>query len=219
MRDGTTSGVAIFVKTPGRSPVKSRLAAACGRTWAEEWYRRAAACVAGAAAQAGVAAYWAVAEPDAASAWPGLPVVPQGDGGLGERMARVHATLIARHGSGLLLGADAPQVSPALLCDAVAWVTAAAARLALGPARDGGFWLFGGNVAPPEAVWTSVRYSKPETARDFRAALAPYGAWRDLPTLTDADHAEDLPQVLAELRALADPLPAQRALAEWMGRA
>ncbi len=212
------SGLAIFVKTPGRSPVKSRLAAARGQAWAEDWYRRAAAAVADVVAQAGVAGYWAVAEPDAASAWPGLPVIPQGDGGLGARMARVHATLVARHGSGLLLGADAPQVSAPVLRDAAAWLEAAAARLALGPSRDGGFWLFGGNVAPPDAVWTSVRYSARETARDFRAALDAYGALHVLPTLTDADRAEDLPHVLAELLALPDPLPAQRALADWMRR-
>lgn len=212
------SGLAIFVKTPGRSPVKTRLAAVCGQAWAEDWYRRAATAVAEAVTRAGVAGYWAVAEPDAEAEWPGLPVVPQGEGGLGERMARVHATLIARHGSGLLLGADAPQVSPLVLREAAAWLGTPAARLVLGPSHDGGFWLFGGNVAPPGAVWTEVRYSAPETARELRAALDPYGVWRVLPTLTDADRADDLPYVLAELLALPDPLPAQRALADWMRR-
>lgn len=210
------TGLAIFVKTPGRSPVKTRLAAARGAAWAEDWYRRAAAAVAEVAAHAGVAAYWAIAEPDAV--WPDLPAIPQGDGGLGERMARVHATLVARHGRGLLLGADAPQVSPALLRAADVWLDAADARLVLGPSRDGGFWLFGGNVAPPLAAWTGVRYSAADTARDFRTALDPYGAWHTLRFLTDADRPEDIPHVLAELTALPNPLPAQRALADWMRR-
>lgn len=212
------SALAIFVKTPGRSPVKSRLAAMRGRVWAEDWYRRAAAAVAEVAAKAGVTGYWAVAEAEATGAWAGLPVMAQGDGGLGERMARVHATLVARHGSGLLLGADAPQVSPPVLREAVAWLDAPTPRLVLGPSRDGGFWLFGANVVPPEGAWTGVAYSAPDTARDFRAAFDPYGAWHVLPMLTDADRSEDLPHVLAELTALPDPLPAQRALAEWMRR-
>ncbi|HEV8692715.1 MAG TPA: hypothetical protein VGQ93_00795, partial [Lysobacter sp.] len=62
-----TVGLAIFVKTPGYSPVKTRLAADCGRAYAEAWYRRAAAAVASvakiAADREGIAVYWAVAEP------------------------------------------------------------------------------------------------------------------------------------------------------------
>src|SRR4029079_3252618 len=44
--DPGVSGVAIFVKTPGHSPVKTRLAADRGQAWTEAWYRRAAAAVA-----------------------------------------------------------------------------------------------------------------------------------------------------------------------------
>lgn len=218
------SGVAIFVKTPGRSPVKSRLAAERGRQWTEDWYRLAAAAVAAVASEAGrragATAYWAVAEPAAITAgdWTGLPTIAQGEGGLGERMARVLATLVARHGRGLLLGADAPQVSSALLLEAIAWLDDGSPRLTLGPARDGGFWCVGANVAPPEAAWTGVEYGTSATGRAFRAALAPYGAWHELPMLTDADHAADLPLVLAELTALPAPLAAQRELIAWMRR-
>lgn len=216
------SGIAIFVKTPGRSPVKSRLAAERGRAWTEDWYRRAAAAVAAVASdagrRAGATAYWAVAEDAAIAAddWAGLPAIAQGDGDLGARMARVLATLVARHGRGLLLGADAPQVSPALLCDALGWLDDASPRLVLGSARDGGFWCVGANVAPPEAAWTGVEYGTGDTGRAFRAALAPYGAWCELPMLTDADHAADLPLVLAELTALPAPLAAQQDLIAWM---
>lgn len=215
-----SGGLAIFVKTPGLSEVKSRLAADCGRMYAELWYRRAAAAVAAVAraaqARSGVTAYWAVAEPAAIGAWPGLPVLEQGDGGLGERMARVHAELVARHGFGLLLGADAPQLSAGQLGAAADWLAAPMPRLMLGPARDGGFWLFGGNVAPPRAAWMSVRYSAPDTARDLRAAFDRCGEWRMLDPLTDGDRAKDLRAVLAALEALPAPLPEQSALAEWM---
>jgi len=212
------SGVAIFVKTPGHSPVKTRLAADRGQAWTEAWYRRAAAAVAAVARATIATSYWAVAEPEAIAtgAWPDLPAIAQGDGGLGSRMARVHAALVGRHGGGVLLGADAPQITVDLLVEALDWLASPSPRLVLGPSRDGGFWLFGANVAPPEGVWTSVPYSIATTATDFRAALAPYGAWHTLATLTDADHGPDLDLVLNELRALPAPLPEQRALATWM---
>lgn len=215
-----SGGLAIFVKTPGLSTVKSRLAADCGRIYAEVWYRRAAAAVAAVAAAAqtrfDLTAYWAVAEATAADAWVGLPVLTQGEGGLGERMARVHAQLVAAHGCGLLLGADAPQLSLEQIGAAADWLAAPTPRLTMGPARDGGFWLFGGNVAPASAAWTSVRYSAADTARELRAALDGCGEWCMLETLTDGDRAADLHDVLAALETLPAPLPEQTALAAWM---
>lgn len=215
-----SGALAIFVKTPGHSPVKSRLAAERGERYAVDWYRQAAAAVASvvrvAQARYGVAAYWAVAEPDALDAWPGLPVIAQGEGGLGARMAQVHAQLVARHGFGVLLGADAPQLSAAMLGDAIDWLSASPKRLMLGPAHDGGFWLFGGNTVPPLQAWTAVRYSAADTARDLRQSMRGVGDWRTLATLTDADHASDLAAVQQALHALPDPTPEQRALVRWM---
>ena len=179
-------GLAIFVKTPGYSPIKTRLAADCGRAYAEAWYRRAAAAVASvariAAVRERITVYWAVAEHAAMArgAWPDLPELDQGEGGLGQRIARVHAALVATHGAGMLIGADAPQLSAGLLGEAVAWLRQSGPRLSLGPARDGGFWLFGGNVAPPVDAWQQVRYSTRETARDLRVALADCGQWQTL---------------------------------------
>ena len=217
-----SAGLAIFVKTPGYSPIKPRLAAGRGRAYAEDWYRHAASAVASvarrAAARRGLTAYWAVAEASAITdgAWPDLPTLEQGEGGLGQRMARVHAALVEAHGVGMLIGADTPQLSADLLCDALDGLQGTGARLALGPARDGGFWLFGGNVAPPVSAWQQVRYSAPDTARDFIAALSPWGQWRRLALLTDVDRASDLDVALAELQRLPECLPEQRALVAWM---
>lgn len=215
-----SGALAIFVKTPGRSALKTRLAVERGERYAVEWYRRAAAAVASVARQAGarhgVVGYWAVAEADALDAWPGLPAIAQGEGGLGARMARVQAHLVARHGFGLLLGADTPQLTAALLGEAVEWLAAPPPRLLLGPASDGGFWLFGANVAPPEPAWSAVGYSAADTARGFRQAMRDAGDWRTLATLTDADHASDLATVQRALEALPEPTPEQRELARWM---
>lgn len=215
-----SGALAIFVKTPGHSPVKSRLAAGRGERYAMDWYRQAAAAVASVArvaqARYGVAAYWAVAESGALEAWPGLPAIAQGEGGLGARMAQVHAQLVARHGFGLLLGADAPQLSAALLGEAVDWLSAPSPRLLLGPAHDGGFWLFGGNTVPALQAWSAVRYSAADTARDLQRSMQGVGDWLTLATLTDADRASDLATVQQALHALPEPTAEQRALARWM---
>ena len=84
-----TAGLAIFVKTPGVSPLKTRLAQAIGQDAAEAFHRLAAAAVADVAKQAqaampGLVAYWAVAEREALDApiWRDLPCI-----------ARVHRPL------------------------------------------------------------------------------------------------------------------------------
>lgn len=209
---------AIFVKTPGLSPLKTRLAAGIGPAAAEHWYRLAAEAVAEVLARLpGLTAYWAVAEPAASAvpAWPGLPLIEQGEGELGERMGRVHAALLERHDFVLLLGADTPQLEPVRLVEAVGWLDSGEPRLVLGPARDGGFWLFGANRDPAPVDWLRTPCGRPDTARGFRDAMAYLGHWRLLPELTDVDEVQDLDSMLAELASLEHPLPAQLRLAAW----
>jgi len=210
------TGIAIFVKTPGHSSVKTRLAAGIGDESAHTVYRRCAEAVASAAARAAPnAAYWATAEPghDVAAHWPGFETIDQGAGGLGERMARVMTTLVERHGSGLLLGADAPQIDPRQLQRAMDWLRASGSRRVIGPATDGGFWTFGANDAIDPSLWTTVRYSQADTLTSFRVSMGSDGDWLELPALTDLDTANDLARVADELDTLGDALPVQRALA------
>lgn len=213
---------AIFVKTPGHSPLKTRLAALLGREFAEQWHTHAAGTVAAIAREAcrstQASAYWAVAEPDALAdpRWAGLPVLGQGGGGLGARMHHVHVSLVERHGAGILLGADTPHIEGEHLLRALSWLASPAPRLVLGRAEDGGFWLFGGNRPLPRALWDAVPYSAPDTAEHFRAAFEGWGEWLEVPRLADVDTAPDLASCQRALAALAAPLPAQLALLRWM---
>jgi uncharacterized protein len=214
--------VAVFVKTPGLSPVKTRLQRVRGMAFAEQWHRLAAQATASvvvdAARRKGMHACWAVAEAQALEhpLWAGLPCVAQGEGDLGERMARVHGVLVARHGSCILLGADAPQLQVEVLLQAATWVRDAAPRCAIGFAADGGFWLFGGNRAVSAKTWTDVRYGGPDTGRDFHAAMAMHGECLVLPPLRDVDEDEDLLPVVDALRALVAPTAEQLALLRWL---
>lgn len=218
-----STALAIFVKTPEYSPVKTRLAAAIGEDNATAFYRLAAAAVAQVAAHAqeperALRAHWAVAEAAAMDdpAWHALPRVEQGEGDLGSRLHHVYSTLRASNGRVLLLGADAPQLTIALLWAAIDALDDAATAFVLGEASDGGFWLFGGRMPIPESIWRGVRYSRSSTADELRTALKPLGGIASLPALTDVDSASDFGALADALDALSDPLPAQRALRAWL---
>jgi hypothetical protein len=215
-------GLALFVKTPGRSPVKSRLWPAIGREAAEALYLDCATAVGETAIalqrDGRLHAYWAVAEAErdgdadvsnALHPWQALPVVAQGDGGLGERMAHVYATLRARHGAALLIGTDLPQLSMPALADAVDALVHAKADLVLGPSEDGGFWLVGGRVDLPLAAWTAPRYSTPDARSDFLAALPKGLHIHQLDAAHDLDEPGDLAVVAAALAALPERTASQ----------
>ncbi|HYZ63310.1 MAG TPA: DUF2064 domain-containing protein [Acetobacteraceae bacterium] len=213
------TAVAIFVKTPGLTPVKTRLARGIGAAAATEFHVRAASCVAAVAraAMPDVHPYWAVAEQAGIRdpLWAALPSVWQGEGKLGARLHQVYSGLLRRHGAVLLIGADAPQVTPGLLSH-VAHALQRGAPCTMGPASDGGFWLFGGRAPVPELVWNSVAYSRQDTGAQLLAALRPFAEVSICSALSDADRPEDLPGLLAALSELAEPLPEQASLAVWL---
>lgn len=224
------AAVAIWVKTPGRSPVKTRLAATIGTAAAEAFYSHAVAAV-GAVVRAAVAElggdlltpYWAVAEaePEAAASWPEFGTVGQGAGGLGARLAHVYDALRERHARVLFIGADAPQLAPAVITGAVRCLTGDSgdrgADFVVGPADDGGFYLFGGRRALPRAVWTDVPYSDPGTLAALAPRLMERGTLVTLPSAFDVDTIDELAQlggVLAADRTVL--LPEQRRLLAWL---
>jgi len=220
-----SGALGLFVKTPGLSPVKTRLAISQGEARAHQIYLACADAVSELLQrferQSGVACVWAIAENNSlAVAWwnarGGLGWTPQGEGGLGARMARVHRQLVRQAGFGMLLGADAPQLEIDVLLQAAEWLRSSSPRQVLGQAEDGGFWLYGGNRGAPEALWESVTYSRSRTAVDFRNALASYGEWLNVPTLSDLDIAEDLPRIRDALKRLRQPLPAQSRLLDLL---
>ena len=217
-------GIAIFVKTPGHSPLKTRLARAIGVEAAREFHLLSAAAVAAVACRAqrdmpALATHWAVAEAGARDdpAWAALPSIAQGEGDLGARMGHVTNALLTRFDAALLLGADAPQI-------AAGDIGAAAQALQthrhiIGPSVDGGFWLFATRGPVPATAWSQTPWSQADTAARFCGALqttpddAPIARLR---ILRDADTAEDVPPLLSALEALREPLPEQQRLARWL---
>lgn len=207
----TAAGIAVFVKTPGLSPVKTRLAVAIGAEAARAIYRACVDCVVecveAAAAQTSLQPYWAVAEAQGGSQWPRWPVLLQPEGDLGARMAGIHRQLRQRHGGALLLGADAPGLESTVVVDACDALRARPARV-IAPAHDGGFVLYGSNIDHDSDDWSGVPYGAPDTALRFLAAV---GAGLPLTTLALQQDLDTLDDLRALLRLLPHG-PAQQRL-------
>lgn len=215
--------IAVFVKTPGLSPVKTRLAVSLGREAAEAFHlastRAVVAAVQAASKVDVLQSYYAVAEQSAMqhSDWQDLPRVWQGKGGLGERMAHVYKTLLSKHEFVILVGADIPQMTTAELSKASMWLAdKKQPRLVFGPSVDGGFWLFGGNCDIPQVLWTDVTYSVADTGEQFLGNIQSFGELKMLNTLRDADEPQDLALLHKALLELTEPLLAQRQLIQFL---
>lgn len=212
MSKNSDFAIAIFVKTPGLSPVKTRLAATIGTTAAEEFYRLSLKAISHTVQLLDCTPYWAVGEEQGLKndLWKDFQRLYTGVGGLGERQDQVYTTLQQSHSKVLLIGADSPQLTPDLLNGSLDALEQH--DFVLGPARDGGYYLFGGRVQVERSVWTSVRYSTGETRSELIRALPAMPLM--LPMLTDADTESDFQHIRAEMPQC--PAHPQQLVLEWI---
>lgn len=113
----------------------------------------------------------------------------QGTGNLGDRMSK--GLREAPAGPVLFIGSDAPDISTALLRQAIRELSRHDA--VFGPAPDGGFWLFGLNkTARTKSPFNNVRWSGPHAMEDVWANLPDTATVGILPQLIDIDDAKDL---------------------------
>lgn len=191
-----SAGAAIFVKTPGHSPIKTRLAESIGKEKAEAFHVASANRVALALSQSkNLKVYWAVAEKSAMGStyWKTHPHLFQGEGDLGDRLHQIYFELLQKHAIAFLLGADSPELSPTHLEEASNVLRSK--DYVLGPARDGGFYLFAGKKSLPHVFWKSIPYSKSDTGQVLIEQIQHYGTLGVISPLSDVD-------TLADLKAL-----------------
>lgn len=219
--------VAIFVKTPGLSPVKTRLGRVIGTIAAEEFYKlsvdaahevsvEAMRCASSISLE--LKPYWAIAEPAATShrMWYQFGNIFQGDGGLGERLAHVYSELLRKHDFVILIGADCPQMPWQYIIEAALFLRDCGNRFVIGPAIDGGFYLFGGNAPLSEELWLRVPYSHSNTAVELMREIKALGDISELLPLGDIDTIDDLQYLAGKGRDNTGLLPSQRRVIEWI---
>jgi len=216
--------VAVFVKTPGVSQLKTRLAKGVGQERAEEFHRRSCAVLQelllSARHELSLEPYWAVAEASALHApiWEKLKCLDQGQGELGDRLSEIYSQLLKQYDFVLLLGADSPQLTLPILLQACQHVSVTHEAFVMGPATDGGYYLFGGNTPLSPEVWNSVPYSQTNTAAAMLKALQGRAEVKMLEELFDVDTVEEWHRLCQLLGAAGDRdwNRAQQELAQWM---
>ncbi len=208
-----TASVLVMAKAPGAGQAKTRLRPLLGvdgcAALQAALIRRTSRLAASAAPT-----YVAVTPADAQAEVgrlvpPGVTVMAQSEGNLGERMsASVSAVYTATGGPVVVVGTDAPTLTADILRKAAASIAPEA--VVLGPAQDGGYYLIG-VPGPAPAVFdiSPSLWSGPQVLQATLAAAAQAGyrtsllePLRDLDTPADAhallaDHA--LPPAIAAL--------------------
>ena len=117
----------------------------------------------------------------------------QGDGDLGARMNRALQRALAVHARALLIGADIPGLTAAVLRSACGALDAHDAVFV--PALDGGYALVGLRAAAP-GLFDGMVWSTPQVMDQTRERLARLGLRHaELPPLADIDEPTDLDQL------------------------
>ncbi len=185
--------LAIMVKAPVAGRSKTRLGREIGMVPAAWWARHQLARLARTLPDPRWRTILAVA-PDRAVLHTGLPALPrlaQGQGDLGDRMARVFRTFA---GPTLIVGADVPGITRAHI--AAGFAALGSHDAVLGPAEDGGYWAIGlKRTRPlPPRLFDDVRWSTAHALSDTLATL-PDLRVAFLPRLHDIDTVADLDRV------------------------
>lgn len=221
-----TSALAIFVKTPGLSPIKTRLAGDLGEAFARDFYEHSVVAMTDVGVDLmkktpGLNVYWAVAEEDglADPRWQAFPTIWQGPGNLGQRLHKVYSSLQSQCQTVFLMGADSPHISSNnILQNLHETLRLSKKQFTMGRSADGGFYFFGGAQEIPQSVWEKVTYSQPTTADQLVSSLEPIGYTRSLIQDIDIDRGLDLAPFLNLDFDTTELLTSQIRLIQWVRR-
>ncbi|NMM10914.1 MAG: glycosyltransferase [Polaromonas sp.] len=194
----------IFAKAPQSGAVKTRLISALGADGAATLARSLLMHTLQQAMAAGAGPVeLCMSPPPDDRAWHGVNLPPalvctaQGEGDLGERMARAIDRVTTQHQPALLMGTDCPALTAERLAEAASQLERHDAVLL--PVADGGYVLIGLKAPCPE-VFTKMPWSTSTVAAETlrRMAAIKLCVWKG-PTLHDIDEPSDLVHLPAEL--------------------
>lgn len=175
--------IAALARYPTPGEAKTRLIPALGPERAAALHRTLVEHTLARLHQSGLphALHFTGATQAAFRAWlgPDVPLVPQADGDLGQRLAAIPAPCI-------LIGTDCPDLAPHHLHAAAQAL--AEGRAAIGPAEDGGYWLLG-LPTPCPAAFQNISWGSEQV---FAQTLPTLAQPLILETLSDLDRPEDL---------------------------
>lgn len=136
------------------------------------------------------------------------PVCKQVEGDLGTRMKRAFEETLPAFEKVVIVGTDAPGLTPSILEEAFRALDQK--PLVLGPSEDGGYYLIGLNRMIPE-VFEHIPWSTREVLQRT-LQKAPAGEAHLLPVLFDVDAPDDLSRLELEIGRM----PQARRTREWL---
>ena len=216
--------LAIFAKTPGLSPVKTRLAEDIGKKSAEEFYKLSVKAVEEMAhtitksSKQSITPYWALAEKEALTLnrWQNFNTMWTGGGDLGQRLHNIYSGVLQKHDFVALIGTDSPQLESTNIVHILDNLDDKPNSCTIGPAVDGGFYLFASNADIPEHIWKSTTYSVKTTMKELERNL-----WVEnihsikVTERDDVDNAIDLFRLTKELNESKKLSTSQLNLLNW----
>lgn len=193
----------VFAKAPQVGQVKTRLIPALGAEGASALAQRMLAHVLQQALQANAGPVeLCMSPPPGDPAWENVAIpaavlrTAQGEGDLGERMARAVRRVTAEAGRPvLLMGSDCPALTAAVIQEAAHQLQTHDALLV--PVADGGYVLIG-LKSPCPTLFSQMPWSTASVAAETLSRMAALGldVWRG-PLLHDIDEPADLAQLPA----------------------
>ena len=198
------TAIAIFVKTPGLTPLKTRLGKTKGAPFAEKFYSLAVLSLKRTFINIKqkndqVTLFWAISEsPDKIThQWPDFINIFQDEGDLGVRIDSIFSSLSKNYDNVIITGSDSPHVVETDYLNAIQLL--ADNDVVVGPCFDGGFYLFGSRHAIKKETWLAVPYSENNTLEVLLQKLEPGYKIARLRTTFDVDGESDLIELEKDL--------------------
>lgn len=195
------SAVICFVKTPGFSKPKSRLASGIGEEKALSIYLSLIQCISETFLQLekeNLDLIWAVNEAKGIDSelWKNRTVWTQPEGTLGEKLLAIEERASRSYENWVFIGSDTPALNASLILTAIDILRAH--DFVAGPSHDGGFYLWGGRKKLTAHLWLSTPYSTENTLALLTQDLKDVEYLLPLP---DLDHVEDMERVIVSLNS------------------
>ncbi len=236
--------IAVFAKTPGLSPVKTRLALSIGETQANAFYIKSVAAVRenlkalkllcktetiNHTEMTELDIWWALAEEEGVNHpfWKEDQCLWTGEGSLGERLYQVTRELFQQYEYVFVMGTDSPQVGAPELYKMINSINGSKETSIncskeisiIGPCSDGGFYIFGSPKELGKDFWLSIPYSQSNTCQHLIQGIEGLGQpYEVMGTFGDVDHVADLHRLKKELWEIQNSHNGHRDLLEWLNQ-
>ena len=215
--------LAIFVKSPELSPIKTRLAATIGKDLAIDFYEHSLRALIAMVKKLqlnnkNLTIFWAIAEKEGMELerWSEFTNIFQGDGELGERLGHVYEQLQNNFSAVALIGADAAHLPLSYYQMGIELIqNHGDQKYILGETTDGGFYFFGSKKPIPKELWLQIPYSCIQTSSELKKIFSAFGEICNLPRGFDIDTIEDLSQYTQIRTSTSDLMNEQQELLMW----